>query len=197
MTVGSPSPRIEVRRSRRRTRTISARREHDAIVVMIPAGFSAAEEAEWVEKMVDRLVRSERRRGGSDTDLMARAAALSARYLDGRASPVSVRWVTNQNTRWGSCTPSDKTIRLSHRIRSMPAYVVDYVLLHELTHLLVHGHGERFWEWVARYPQSERARGYLEGVSDAAHLGLSPDCADDASETGLAAPDGGSSSSNS
>ena len=76
-------------------------------------------------------------------------------------------------TRWGSCTPLDGTIRLSSRLREMPTWVLDYVVVHELVHLLVPGHGAQFWELVDRYPRTERARGYLEGVAAAAHLDLS------------------------
>ncbi len=96
---------------------------------------------------------------------------LSARYLDGKASAASVRWVSNQHARWGSCTPLDRTIRLSNRLQGMPAYVVDYVLIHELTHLLVPGHGDDFWQWVNRFDLAERARGFLEGVSAATNGG--------------------------
>ncbi len=85
-----------------------------------------------------------------------------------------MRWVTNQNTRWGSCTPSEGTIRLSHRLRTMPPWVIDYVLVHELVHLLVPGHGADFWALVARYPRTERAKGFLEGVALTAGLDLSP-----------------------
>jgi len=75
-------------------------------------------------------------------------------------------------TRWASCTPADGTIRISERLRDVPAWVLDYVLVHELTHLLEPGHDERFWAWVHHYPRSERAMGYLEGLSAAAGLGL-------------------------
>ena len=51
-----------------------------------------------------------------------------------------MRWVDNQQSRWGSCTPSDRSIRLSSRLQGMPAWVVDYVLVHELAHLLEPGH---------------------------------------------------------
>lgn len=166
-------PRVEVRRSRRRTRTVSAFRERDAIVVLVPERLSASEEREWVARMVDRLTRVERRRTMSHDDLATRAGALSRQYLEGRAQPRSIRWVDNQRSRWGSCTPADGTIRISERIRSMPSYVVDYVVLHELTHLLEHGHGNAFWAWLARYPQTERARGYLDGFSAGAHLEMS------------------------
>jgi hypothetical protein len=164
------SPEVEVRRSKRRRRTVSAYRDGDRIVVMIPASLSRREEAEWVETMVARLERSERRRRPSDDDLMQRALALSDRHLGGLATPESVRWVENQNSRWGSCTPGDRTIRLSVRLRGMPPWVIDYVLVHELAHLLETGHDARFWAWVDRYPQAERAKGYLLGWSAAAHL---------------------------
>jgi predicted metal-dependent hydrolase len=158
---------VEVRRSARRRRTVTAYRELGRTVVLIPAAFSPAEERRWVAQMVAKLqTREERRRRslGGDEELMARARALSAAHLDGAAEPASVRWVDNQHRRWGSCTPADRSIRLSSRLRSMPEYVVDYVLVHELAHLLEAGHDERFWALVARYPRAERARGFLEGV---------------------------------
>lgn len=163
-------PEVEVRRSKRRRRTVSAYREGERIVVLVPASLTASEEAEWVEAMVARLERSERRRRPSDDDLLKRAMALSDRYLGGIAIPESVRWVDNQNARWGSCSPGERTIRLSARLQGMPSWVLDYVLLHELAHLFEPSHNARFWGWVDRFPQAERAKGYLLGWSSAARL---------------------------
>lgn len=151
---------------------MSAYRDGDKVVVMVPSRLSKAEEEQWVATILERLRERERRRRPTDADLQARARELSRRYLDGRADPVSVRWVANQRTRWGSCTPDDRTIRLSTRLRGMPAWVVDYVLVHELAHLLEPGHTKAFWALVRRYPQADRARGYLEGVAAAAHLAM-------------------------
>jgi predicted metal-dependent hydrolase len=165
---------VEVRRSARRRRTVTAYRELGRTVVLIPAAFSPAEERRWVAQMVAKLqTREERRRRslGGDAELMARARALSTAHLDGAAQPASVRWVDNQHRRWGSCTPADRSIRLSSRLRTMPEYVVDYVLVHELVHLLEPSHDERFWALVARYPRAERARGFLEGVELASAAG--------------------------
>ncbi|MEW2348414.1 MULTISPECIES: M48 family metallopeptidase [unclassified Streptomyces] len=161
---------VEVRRSARRRRTVSAYREGDRTIVLIPARMSAAEEQRWVTKMLDRLAAQEGKRRLGDAELTERAAHLSRQYLDGRARPDTVRWVTNQNTRWGSCTPAEGSIRLSHRLQGMPEYVIDYVLLHELAHLLVPGHGARFWALLDAYPRTERARGFLEGVVAARNL---------------------------
>ena len=78
-------------------------------------------------------------------------------------------------TRWASCTPADGTIRVSDRLRDVPSWVLDYVLVHELAHLLVPGHGPDFWAIVRGYPKTERAIGYLEGLSAAAGWGNSED----------------------
>lgn len=162
--------RVEVRRSARRRRTVSAYREGDRTVVLIPARMSAAEEQRWVGVMLDKLAAQESRRTPGDGELAARAARLSEQYLRGRAVPDTVRWVTNQNSRWGSCTPAEGSIRLSHRLQGMPEYVIDYVLLHELAHLLEPGHGPGFWKLLEGYPRTERARGFLEGVAAAGRL---------------------------
>lgn len=144
---------------------MSAFRENGRLVVAIPATFTAAQEAEWVERMVARVQRSDARRRLSSDDLMTRAEELAATYLPAGVRPSSVRWVTNQNSRWGSCTPLTGTIRISHRLRSVPTWVLDYVLVHELAHLVEVGHGSAFWAIVNRYPRTERARGFLEGLS--------------------------------
>jgi predicted metal-dependent hydrolase len=175
---------IEVRRSRRRRRTVSAYREGGRTIVLIPAQFSANEERAWVDAMIRKLAAGEQRRRPSDEQLLERAADLSRRYLGGLATPSSIAWVSNQTSRWGSCTPSEGTIRISARVKGMPTWVLDYVILHELTHLLQPGHGGEFWLLLESYPRTERARGYLEGVAATAGLKAPEDDApeDDAPE---------------
>ncbi len=168
---------VEVRRSRRRRRTVSAYREDGRTVVLIPAGFTKAQERRWVDAMLGRLAEGDRRRRPSDLELADRATELASRYLGGLARPASVRWVSNQHSRWGSCTPADGTIRISDRLKGMPAYVLDYVLLHELAHLVNPSHDQAFWQLLEAYPRLERARGYLEGVA-ATTTFVSPDSQD-------------------
>jgi predicted metal-dependent hydrolase len=75
--------------------------------------------------------------------------------------PATVKFVDNQLTRWGSCTPVDRSIRLSSRLAAFPAWVLDYVIVHELAHLVEFRHNARFHALVARYPKTERAIGFL------------------------------------
>lgn len=168
--------KVEVRRSKRRKRTVSAYLDGDTMVVLIPARMSRAEERHWVAEMERKLQRSETRRKSparqSDAELLKRCAELSKRYLDGDARPDTVRWVAPMRTRWASCTPAEGSIRVSDRLREVPGWVLDYVLVHELAHLKVPGHDADFWALCARYPKMERAIGYLEGLSAAAGLGI-------------------------
>ena len=112
--------------------------------------------------MVEKVLAAEQRRQlNSDNALEARARDLNARYFEGKLRWTSIRYVTNQNGRYGSCTPGQGTIRISHRLAEMPLWVLDYVLVHELAHLVEANHGKRFWRLVNHYPLTDRARGYL------------------------------------
>ena len=163
---------VEVRRSTRRRRSVTAFREGGRTIVVVPHRMARADIVPFVDELVGRLRAREKRARRTDDELHERAVALSRRYLDGRAEPRSVRWVGNQRRRWGSCTPADATIRLSDRLAAMPAHVVDYVLLHELVHLLVPGHGPDFEAWMGRYPRLLEARAFLAGVDHATGHGL-------------------------
>lgn len=147
---------VDVIRSTRRRKTAQARLVGDHLEIRIPSRCSGAEEAELVEHFTAKFAR---RRASLDLDLEDRAARLAERY--GLPVPDSIRWVSNQRFRWGSCTPSDGSIRLSDRMVGYPTWVVDYVIVHELAHLVVAGHDARFWELVDAYPLTERARGFL------------------------------------
>lgn len=165
---GPRGERVLVRRSARRRRSVSITRREGDLVVAIPASMSRREERQWVQRMIEQLTRKEERATAprrSDAQLADRADELSAMYLDSRARPTSVQWSSRQQRRWGSCTPTEGSIRLSTRLQGMPGWVVDSVLVHELVHLLVPGHGPEFWELMDRYPQAQRARGFLEGVA--------------------------------
>ncbi len=153
--------RVEVQRSSRRKKTISAEIVGDALIVSIPERMSRAEEQEWVERMAARMSERKRRdRLNADGALTRRAGDLADRYMDG-VRPHDIEWVSNQKSRWGSCSPEERSIRLSLELAEYPVWVRDYVIVHELAHLIVSDHSDRFWDLVNRYPLTERARGFL------------------------------------
>jgi predicted metal-dependent hydrolase len=152
---------VEVVRSRKRKRTAQAHVVEGGLRVLVPAGLSPQEEAVVIENLV---ARAERKLSSAHVDLETRAIDLAKRY--GLPSPAGIEWSSRQNMRWGSCTPSEGRIRISDRLASMPGWVLDWVVLHELAHLEVPGHGEEFQALVGRYELGERAEGYLIAKSE-------------------------------
>ena len=152
---------VEIIRSDRRRKSVSARLVGGKLVVRAPAGMNDADLAPIIANLRQRLARRIRPVPQSDETLQTRTQELNRQYFNGRLHWRSIRYVTNQQKRFGSCTPATGTIRISHRLAAMPAWVRDYVIIHELAHLEQANHGPRFWALVNRYPLAERARGYL------------------------------------
>ena len=135
----------------------------------VPCGTSRAAVERLIPDIAGRIARQrERARRQSDTDLMARAEAINVRYFDGELTWHTIRWVTNMRRRLGSCTTggaTDGDIRISARIRHWPAYVIDYIIAHEICHRRHPDHSPAFWAYLSRFPHTERARGFLEGIA--------------------------------
>jgi predicted metal-dependent hydrolase len=155
---------IEIVRSAKRKKSVTAELKNGVLLVRAPATMRDADLAPIIEKLQKRLEKRKRPTPQTDEALELRAGQLNKEFFNGRLCWQSIRYVTNQNKRFGSCTPSLGTIRLSHRLTKMPNWVRDYVLMHELAHLEEANHGPRFWKLVNRYPLTERARGYLIAV---------------------------------
>ncbi len=157
-------PQVEIRSSNRRRKTAAAFYEGDRIVVLVPSRLGSPDREETAERLVNRLLKRRTRITSSDAGLEARAATLAHRYLDG-VRPDSIRWVSNQRRRWGSCTPATRTIRLSDRLQVVPDWVLDSVIVHELAHLIEASHSARFHSLAGRYPRMTEADAYLDGYS--------------------------------
>jgi len=147
---------VEVVRSARRKRTVGAQLNAGVLKVTVPSWMSRAETEMWVAKMTASF----RRKHSADRiDLSQRATTLARRHQLPR--PRDIRWADDMTTRWGSCTTTTGHIRISTRLAAFPDWVIDYVIIHELAHLEVSGHGPDFWRLAHRYPKAERAIGYL------------------------------------
>lgn len=162
-------PDVEVRRSARRKRTLTVFRERGRLVALVPARLTIAQERALVPPLVERFLRREAQRTlPVQTDELAeRARRLHDAFLAPRAGlplpAFTITWVGNQQRRWGSCSPASGRIRLSSRLRTMPLWVSDYVIVHELAHLFVPTHSAAFHELVSGYPELARAEAFLQG----------------------------------
>jgi len=69
--------------------------------------------------------------------------------------------IVDSRYRWGSCTVKDN-VNLNWRLIKAPMFVIDYVIVHELAHLLEANHTRRFWNIIrAQIPKMEQARVWL------------------------------------
>jgi predicted metal-dependent hydrolase len=152
---------IEIIRSARRRRTVQASLRNGRIEVRVPDGLEQSEENRLVGDVVEGI---KRKQTSSQTDLSRRAKQLALKYR--LPVPLSIAWSPRQHMRWGSCTPEQKSIRISDRLVELPGWVLDSVIVHELAHLTEPNHGPKFNELVNRYKLTERARGYLMAIGD-------------------------------
>jgi predicted metal-dependent hydrolase len=70
--------------------------------------------------------------------------------------------ISDMKYRWGSCTPK-KNLNFNWRLVKAPMHVVDYVVVHELAHILEHNHSPRFWQHIkTQVPKFEAGKDWLK-----------------------------------
>ena len=119
-----------------------------------------SERLHWAEVMTRRLQRRAERARPSDDRLVERAKKLNEGHFEGHLRWTSIGFADMERL-WGSCTFTDGAIRIARRAASLPEWVLDYLVMHELAHLVHSDHGRGFHELENRYPLAERAKGYL------------------------------------
>ena len=156
------NPQVEIRASARRRKSGVAFWEAGRVVVVVPERMSRSARDLFAGQLVEHLLKRTGNRHGSDDALEARAGLLADLYLDG-VRPDSIRWSARQQRRWGSCSLHSREIRIASRLQTVPEWVLDGVIVHELAHLLQAAHTPRFYELANRYPRQTEAHVYLDG----------------------------------
>ncbi len=153
---------VKVVRSPDRKKTIQAKMVKDTLFIYLPTGLHRDEERKLIERMKQKIEKKMLTiSANKDNYLKKRFDDFNGMYFGGKLVVNSLEFVTNQEKVRGSCTPAKGTIRISHRLLDMPKWVLDYVIMHEMTHLVHPDHSSAFWEKVARFKYAERARGFL------------------------------------
>jgi predicted metal-dependent hydrolase len=155
---------VRIIRSNKRAKTVSARVVAGVLEVLAPASCQDKDLQPIIDKLQQRIANKQQKRNLSAEDLERIAQRLNREYFQNSLKWHSIEWSTQQTSIYGSCTPALGTIRISHRLTKMPLFVQEYVVMHELGHLLEANHSAKFWQLVNRYPLTERARGYLMAV---------------------------------
>jgi len=153
---------VKVSYSAAREKTVSLRLEGDVLFVSAPSTFVKKRLDEIVERFKARVrKRKLTLENRSDESLAEAAFRINKRYFDGRIKINSIEYSSRQRRRYGSCDHRYGKIRISSALNEMPRWVRDYVIAHEMAHILEPNHGRGFYELLNRYPLAERARGYL------------------------------------
>jgi predicted metal-dependent hydrolase len=165
---------VSLRRDKRLTKTSRWERMTDgSLLLRVPYRLPKRRVVPLLEQIANQLDKSialHTRR--NDEDLHQRAELINQKHFNGKIQWNAIRWVSNMQSRLGSCTrggPTDGQIRISDKIKDWPDWVIDYVIAHELTHRQHPNHSAVFWnELKAAYPLTEKARGFIDGVGFAA-----------------------------
>lgn len=152
---------IKITRSDKRRKTVSARRIGDVLEILAPAHISDDKLQPIIARFQSQIAKKEKKKQLDNTELHRIATQLNKQYFQSKLQWESITWSTRQEKRYGSCASAQKTICISYRVASMPQFVKEYLVMHELAHLIEANHSVRFWQWVNKYPRTERARGYL------------------------------------
>lgn len=155
---------VKIIRSTKRAKTVSARVVDGILEILAPATCPDRDLQPIIAKLQQRIAKKQHQRNLSNEDLDRIAHKLNRDYFQNTLTWQSIVWSTQQDSIYGSCTPALGTMRISHRLTKMPLFVQEYVVMHELAHLLEANHSGKFWQLVNRYPLTERARGYLMAV---------------------------------
>lgn len=162
--------RVDLRRDKRLTKTSRWERLPDGTLLLrVPYRLPKHRVSSLLEQVATQLDKSDlvhpRR---TDADLHQRAELINRKHFNGKIQWNAIRWVSNMQSRLGSCTrggATDGQIRISDKIKNWPDWVVDYVIAHELMHRKHPNHSETFWSNLkAAYPLTERARGFIYGA---------------------------------
>jgi predicted metal-dependent hydrolase len=160
---------VEVVPDKRLRTTARWELKQETIHVRIPPALTGRALDQILDDIVARVLKQRHRaRQQHNGDLEKRASALNQQYFGNELRWHTIRWVDNMAYRLGSCSvggSTDGDIRISQRVQGWPDYVIDYIVAHELAHRKFPNHSPAFWDYLSRYPQTERARGFIDGIA--------------------------------
>ena len=168
---GGNPVQVNLKRDKRLKKTSRWERLPDgSILLRVPYRFPRGQVntlLEQISRQMDKIETQSARR--TDADLQQRAEHINRKHFDGSLHWNGIRWVSNMQSRLGSCSrggPTDGHIRISDKIKNWPDWVVDYVIAHEMMHRRHPNHSDAFWSDLRMaYPLTEKARGFIHGAS--------------------------------
>lgn len=142
---------LAIKRSETQSTKLTSRISSDKITVILPIGIDILlpQVQDFIAATIERAWRIE-----AKEHIPTRVAEL-AHEFGFTYSGVAIKRI---KSRWGSCSYTNN-INLSIYLMQLPLYLVDYVILHELSHTIQKNHGPKFWALLDKVTQGN-ARSY-------------------------------------
>ena len=156
---------LELAVERKRVKNVNARLRGSRLLVSAPAGMADEELDPVVSGLARRLLRRvHAKRINGEGEALSLAREVAGRFPE----PPEVEGVlfsTNQRSLWGSYSTRTRTVRLNAALRSMPRWVLEAVVAHELAHAVHPDHSPAFRDLLrVACPDADRAEAFLAGV---------------------------------
>jgi predicted metal-dependent hydrolase len=152
ITVGTRTYKLDIATEDRATH--GARLVGNTIFLQLSEKATPVQRAKAIRTLLSRVVAGDYHREIAD-----RIHDMNFRTFK---RPIKNVYLKYNHTNWGSCS-TDSNVNLSTRLLFAPRDVQDYVILHELAHLVEHNHSDRFWALVEQYmPNYEEKEKWLK-----------------------------------
>ncbi|MCK4979921.1 MAG: M48 family metallopeptidase [Candidatus Delongbacteria bacterium] len=150
---------VVIQRSKRRKKTLQAVLKGNTVKILAP--FTAGDTE--INKFLDKFLKKLERKDiilNNDKELLSRAQKLKKKFIPD-APDFTIVFQESLKRTWGKCFTNQRKIVINPVLATYPKWVLDYVIVHEIAHLLIPNHGKEFRELVNRFKLKERAVGFL------------------------------------
>lgn len=134
--------------------TACGRRLDRSIHIQIPKNLSPRAKHKTIQTLLHKIM--------SQTYLLhvkKRVEELNQAHFQKAINRITLK---NNTSNWGSCS-SNRNISLSSRLLLAPAFILDYIIIHELAHLVHHNHSQQYWNLVEKVmPEYMEAENWLK-----------------------------------
>ena len=150
---------IVIQRSKRRKKTLQATFKNHIVKILAPSTASDTEINKFLDKFLKKLERKDIILN-NDKELLSRANKLKKKFIPD-APDFTIVFQESLKRTWGKCFTNQRKIIINPVLATYPKWVLDFVIVHEIAHLLIPNHGKEFRSLVDRFKLKERAVGFL------------------------------------
>ncbi|CDD71718.1 predicted metal-dependent hydrolase [Firmicutes bacterium CAG:270] len=155
--------KIEIQRRKIKNMNIYIKPPKGDVLVTVPMRISDEEVFRFLKKKEQWILKNHEKMKNQKTFQQKEISIEQRKWLENKIIEYAMKWepvmgvhcagfmIRNMKTRWGSCSIHSKKIRINLQLAAKPEECIEYVLVHELCHLLEPSHNERFYYFMDLY----------------------------------------------